>query len=282
MFSWFKKKAKLYCEEIQKETKYNFNDTDAEAILDNIKNEYGLDYTKQKDVTLRKIERFAIKNGLESFDKLKEKIAYSLECKEALINMLTVGETYFYREMGHFRILADMFEKKSSLRILCAPSSTGEESYSIILYLQEKLGNVPAVDIVGIDINTEAITKARNGCFTQRAVSLLPRELLKKSFVLQKESYCIKKEYRHFVSFFKCNVFDKEALRALGMFDVVFCRNMLIYFDDVQKKQALENLRSVLLGNGLLFTGHADLSFVPSGYKKQISKYGSYFIKLNE
>jgi len=277
MFSWLKRKKEnnLQTKNESSEEK-NFNDNDATILLQNIKREFGLDYEKQKYLTLRKIERFAIKNSIYNFTELQKRVENSQELQTQLLNMLTVGETYFYREMGHFKILSTFIKEKNIQKILCAPSSTGEEIYSILLYLEENAHK--NITITGIDLNSEAIQRAKQGCYLQRSLSKLPQNIRNKYFHAEGQKECIQTILKQKATFLHQNIFD-EKITKLGSFDAIFCRNMLIYFDHEEKVKALMQLASLLKNGGLLFIGHADISFTPHGFEKRSTPDGSYFIK---
>ncbi len=277
MFSWLKKKKKdtSWTNDSTKKN-LNFNDNDAKELLQDIKQEFGLDYEKQEYITLRKIERFAIKNNLYNFIELKNALRKSAELKIKLINMLTVGETYFYREIGHLKILAEYTKEKRVQNILCAPSSSGEEVYSILIFLKEI--NNDNIRITGIDLNSDVISVAQKGCYRERSLAPLPPELRNKYFTKTENKYCIDSSFKQNTCFLHQNIFDDSFLK-LGKFEVIFCRNMLIYFNETQKKKALENIYTLLPVGGLLFVGHADISFVPKGFIKKITINGSYYIK---
>ncbi len=257
---------------------FDFDESVARVILADIKNEFGLDYSKQEHITMKKLQRFSIKNEINSFVKLQKLLQSSKETKENLVNMLTVGETYFYRELGHIKILAEMMQERKIEKILCAPSSSGEEVYSIIMYLKENnLLHIP-FHVTGIDVNTDAIMVAKKAFFSKRSVSLLPEHMLKSYFSKEDTRYQLERSVQHYATFKQQNIFDKE-LQKLGVYDAVFCRNMLIYFDEKDKREAIANIRSVLSAKGILFIGHADISFLPEGFEKKISCHGSYFQK---
>jgi len=280
MLSWFKKNRKIDISQEKKAVNTpNFDDNIAKEILAQIKAQYGLDYAKQEYITMRKLERFALKNEIYDFLELKSAINSSENIKEKLINMLTVGETYFYREIGHFKILTTLMSERNITNILCAPSSSGEEVYSILIYIKENLHKNNNITITGIDINSEAIELAKSGCFSKRSISLLPLELVNKYFKMFNSRYCIDSVFKNAVFFKKQNIFD-ASIRSLGKFDVIFSRNMLIYFNNAQKKEAISNLRDLLNEGGVLFIGHADISFEPEGFKKIFSQDGGYFQKV--
>lgn len=279
MFEWLQKKDTTVVEK-SNEQKTEFDDAIARDILHDIKEEFGLDYSRQEEITLRKIERFSLKNNIYNFSDLKTEIKTSSELKEQLINMLTIGETYFYREAGHFKILTQLMEKRPIQSILCAPSSSGEEVYSILLYIQEHFSKIPDITITGIDINSDFIQAAKDASYSTRSVSLLPKGILQNNFTLNNSKYSLSPTLKKYAHFQKQNIFDQRSLSKLGMFDIIFCRNMLIYFDEKQKKEALENLHKILLKDGLLFIGHADISFDPKGFQKIHSENGTYLQKL--
>ncbi len=280
MFALFKRsKNNETLQKCSNEQQFDFDDSIALKILAAIKKEFGLDYSKQEYITMRKIERFALKNEIYDFQQLHNMLASSPKLKERLINMLTVGETYFYRELGHMEILAEFMQQNPVHNILCAPSSSGEEVYSILLYLQENMQETLSVTLVGIDLNSDAVNAAQQGCYSQRSISLLPLEIVQKYFKNDNSKFCIDSSIKCRASFRQCNIFDK-SLMQLGTFEVIFSRNMLIYFNDKQKKEALANLRALLADGGILFIGHADISFHPEGFEKIYSPKGSYLKKI--
>ena len=277
MFSWLKKNKTQQTPDITKSSKtLHFDDVEAKVLLEDIKREFGLDYEKQKYTTLRKIERFAIKNEIATFTELESSIKTSLELKKQLLNMLTVGETYFYRELGHLKILAEHTQHQNVRNILCAPSSSGEEVYSILIYLKE--AGKQGINVTGIDLNSDAIAAAQKGCYSERSLSPLPPELRLKYFTKQEDRYCIDTSFKHKANFHHQNIFDDSFLQ-LGNFEVVFCRNMLIYFNDVEKRKALANIHAIMPHGGILFIGHADISFIPDGFTKELCADGTYYIK---
>jgi len=277
MFSWLKKRKTEQHPEANKVAKtVHFHDEEAKTLLEEIKREFGLDYEKQRYTTLRKIERFAIKNEIATFAELEASIQTSQELKKQLLNMLTVGETYFYRELGHLKILANYMQTRDVKNILCAPSSSGEEVYSILIYLKECKQQM--LKVTGIDLNSDVIEAAQKGCYSERSLSPLPLELRSKYFTKNGAHYCINASFTQSTHFYHQNIFDDSFLQ-LGTFEVVFCRNMLIYFNEKEKKKALANIYKIMPQGGILFLGHADIAFVPEGFTKEIHLDGSYYIK---
>ena len=195
-----------------------------------------------------------------------------------LINLVTVNETYFFRENYQFETLIhnvlpelDAIRKTSEpIRILCSPSSTGEEPYSIALHLLDEGDLVERIDfeIVGIDIDSNVIEKAKIGSYSKRSVQFLPSHLLNEYFKRDGTNYQIADFLREAIEFKVVNVMDKFAMKKLGKFDVIFSRNMLIYFDDASRKEVAMTYYELLKPRGYVFLGHAEsMSRIVSVFK---------------
>ena len=188
---------------------------------------------------------------------------------EQFVNAFTVNETYFYREEHQLscltsNLLAERLKGRSHgdrLRIWSVPCSTGEEPYSIAIWLLE---NWPLVDhydieIVGSDIDTDAIALAREARYGKRALMRLPHHVVDKYFEPgAAETWTIIEELRQSVQFTAANIVDETATKPHGQFDVIFCRNVLIYFDDTSRRVAAENLYENLLPGGFICLGHTE------------------------
>jgi len=188
---------------------------------------------------------------------------------EKLVNAFTVNETFFYREDHQLRCLTtDLLARRIAakrrgdpLLIWSVPCATGEEPYSIAIWLLERWPEVDEFDIeiVGSDIDTRALDAAREGIFGKRALMRLSAELIAKYFVpLDEYSWRIIPELRQSVRFSAANLIDPAEMRAHGRFDVIFCRNVLIYFDDTSRRIAAENLYDNLVPGGYICLGHTE------------------------
>jgi chemotaxis protein methyltransferase CheR len=188
---------------------------------------------------------------------------------EQAINAFTVNETYFYREAHQFacmsrELLPELVrarEPGSRVRILCNPCATGEEPYSVAIWLLENWPLVDAynIDIVGADIDTAALRRAREGYYEPRSLSRMPAELVGAYFEPPEEGRTrILKDLRESVHFSAANLIEAASLRPLGRFDLIFCRNVLIYFDDAARRTAAENLYDALAPGGFLLLGHSE------------------------
>jgi len=188
---------------------------------------------------------------------------------EELINAFTVNETYFYREDHQLTCLtSDLLDERvrakrpgDTIRIWSAPCSTGEEPYSIAIWLLENWKDVDAYDIeiVGSDIDTDVLEAAAEGIFRKRALMRLSPELIARYFYeLDDERWRILDDLRQSVRFSRVNLIDTKQTRPQGRFDVIFCRNVLIYFDDESRRIAAENLYDNLLPGGFICLGHTE------------------------
>jgi chemotaxis protein methyltransferase CheR len=188
---------------------------------------------------------------------------------EQFINAFTVNETYFYREDHQLEcltrdLLAERTRVKSAqetIRIWSVPCSTGEEPYSIAIWLLENWPQVDAynIEIIGSDIDTRVLEAAREGWFGKRALMRLPPDLVTRYFeAAQDERWRVIEDLRGSVSFAPVNLVETAETRAFGKFDVIFCRNVLIYFDDVSRRLAAENLYENLAPGGFICLGHTE------------------------
>ena len=257
MLSFFKKK-KIKNKEKKVVYKENFNNI--ESVSKYFHNETGITFDKQMSILKSKVTSFCRQRSIYSFVQLLQDIESDTQLKQELIDYLTTNETFFYREIKQIYQLVELVKNESSnVSILCAPSATGEEPYSIAITLLE--AGVPASNfkIVGIDINSDAITKAKEAIYKERNVRNLSSQIISKYFTQNDSSYLLNQNIKSLVSFKIANVFD-DSFTSLGKFDFILSRNMLIYFDKetkIKAKSILENMRKNQ--NQEIFFGHADL-----------------------
>jgi len=198
---------------------------------------------------------------------------------QELINAMTVNETYFFREEYQFEcmvenVLNDVVkhkEKGADIRIWSIPSSTGEEPYSIALYLLEHWPGINNVDIeiVSSDIDSKVLERCKKGIYNERSVHHLPKKILKQYFkLLSNGSYQICQDLRDSIRFTQVNLSEPAQTRQYRNFDLIFCRNLLIYFDDASRRQAAEVFYDGLNSGGYIFLGHSEsMSRISSLFK---------------
>jgi len=257
MFSFFKKKKEV-TEDVIIKHKEDYNDI--EPISKYFHNLTGITFDSQISILKSKVTSFCKQRDIHSFPKLLEDIQKNSLLKQELIDYLTTNETFFYRELKQIKELVELVKNSDGqINILCAPSATGEEPYSIAIALLESGVFANHFNIVGIDINSEAISKATKATYGERNVRNLSAEIISKYFTKNNNEYILNQSVKSLVSFKIANLFD-ASFTSLGKFDFVFSRNMLIYFDKETKLKAKSILESMRKNdNHKVFFGHADL-----------------------
>lgn len=256
-FDFFKKSAPLEAEHI-KEVVHNYDDV--LQVANFFKNETGITFDKQTSILKNKVTTFCKIREIHSFDELLSSLGRDSTLKQALIDELTTNETFFYREFRQIEELVALVKRSNQkVEILCAPSATGEEPYSIAIALLEAGVASDNFKIMGIDINQEAINKAKEGVYKERNIRNLSDEQLRKYFRQESGLYRLNDSVKSRVTFRIENIFD-PSFKYIGKFDYIFCRNMLIYFDKETKLKAKDILQSLRKDqNQEIFFGHADL-----------------------
>ncbi len=230
----------------------------------------GLVLTQDKAYLLEsRLMPIARKNELQSVDDLIGKMRRSND--DALLvevtEAMTTNESFFFRDQKPFdmfrdEILPDLIERRAtsrSFRIWCAAASSGQEPFTLSMILKEAAAKLAGWrhDIVGTDISHDILAKAASGKYTQFEVQRgLPIQLLIKYFEKIEDQWQIKPEIRQMVSYKYFNLLDD--LKSLGTFDIVFCRNVLIYFDQPTKSKVLDGVANMMPPDGLLFLGGAE------------------------
>lgn len=183
---------------------------------------------------------------------------------EAFTNALTTNLTSFFREAHHFAILADYVKTLNGapIRVWCSASSTGEEPYSIAITLCEAYGSMnPPAKIIATDIDTNVLQTAARGVYSFERVDKLPHEQLKKFFLRgkgDKDGFVkVRKELQDMITFSQLNLLSADW-PIEGPFDVIFCRNVMIYFDKPTQSKILAHFVPLMKPKALLFAGHSE------------------------
>lgn len=232
-----------------------------------------LDSTKTYLVETRlksMLQRYACASYMDLHAKARNDASGSME--KEIVNAITTNETLFFRDSSPFevfkhKILPDLIDARSKsapgrpvpIRIWSAACSTGQEVYSIAIALREALGNLNnfQISILGTDISDEAVTKASYGKYNKFEIERgLPPQTLNRYFTLMGDGWKIKDEIRAMAVFKKFNLMKPFA--GLGRFDVVFCRNVAIYFTPADKKTVFEKIAGVLEPDGSLVIGSTE------------------------
>lgn len=184
-----------------------------------------------------------------------------------IFDLITTNETYFFREPAQLtafveEIVPEMLSKKplKRIRIWSAGCASGEEPYSIAIMLQEAgwYGKA-SFEIFASDLNQQVLHKARRGVYRENAFRATAPALRQKYFSQETDgSWKISDDIRNRVSFGRLNIYDSARVALLGSLDVIFCRNVIIYFDDASKKVVVGNFYNRLTDGGYLLLGHSE------------------------
>ncbi|MCX5813749.1 MAG: hypothetical protein NT178_14555 [Proteobacteria bacterium] len=212
---------------------------------------------------------------VDSVDKYLHMLESDPEELEALIEDVTVSETWFFRDAESFNYLkkyaddirSSSFER-SMFKVLSVPCSTGEEPYSIAITLLEA-GLLPEhFQIDAIDINPKTIETAKRAVYGKGAFRGENRDHKDKYFTCSEEGFILDPAIAGLVNFYQDNFVHPHALEGQGHYQVIYCKNLLIYLTDDARKKVFDNINRLLLPNGIIFTGHAELiPFLQYGYK---------------
>ncbi|RJS91632.1 protein-glutamate O-methyltransferase CheR [Salinisphaera sp. Q1T1-3] len=188
---------------------------------------------------------------------------------QKLVNVMTVNETYFMREAYQFDCLVENVldecmadrNRQGPLRIWSIPSSTGEEAYSMALTLLDRWPHIDHVDveIIASDIDTAALEVARRGIYKKRSLQYLSDGAKQRYFQsVGPDRWQVADTIRDAISFTHVNLADPAQTERYRDFDIVFCRNLLIYFDEASRRQAAGVLHEALRPGGFIFLGHSE------------------------
>ncbi len=188
---------------------------------------------------------------------------------QELINLLTVNETYFFRENYQLDALARSVLPEIAARrrrpgdtitIWSLPCSTGEEAYSIAIAVLDGWPQSDQfnVEIEASDIDTKVLTQAKTGVYGARSLMNVTSDQRARYFRPLGADYQIIPEMRESIDFFQLNISNKSEMALHHNVDVIFCRNMLIYFDDVSRREAVEAIYESLVPGGFVFLGHSE------------------------
>lgn len=258
VFNFFFTKKREREESIVKQAYIPINDFS--TVFEKLYILLGIDDLHNHPILIERLSKLAKEENIQSCEEFidtmdKDKLFY-----QAVIDAVTVNETYFLREKHTLNWLVDYIVKNNRIiKILSMPSSSGEEVYSILLLLHKidpKLLN--NVHITGIDVNQKAIDKAKKGVYTERVLHRISEQDKKKYFLKSEDGFQIDKIFKKNTNFIRSNLFDLSS-KTLGLFDIVLSRNLFIYFDETHREKATRTLLSVLKDNGILIMGHADI-----------------------
>lgn len=246
---------------------FNYSEADFEKVRQVIYRKAGINLSdSKKQLVYSRLARRLRALKLENFSAYLTYLNENEQEQEEFINALTTNLTAFFREPHHFTMLADYAKKMQHnsrpLRVWCSASSTGEEPYSIAISLAEAYGTYePPVEIIASDIDSNVLREASAGIYSLQRLESLSLERKKQFFQRGKGVNAGKarvvQELRNLIDFRHINLLD-ATWPLQGSFDIIFCRNVMIYFDKTTQLKLLERMTRLLKPEGLYIAGHSE------------------------
>jgi chemotaxis protein methyltransferase CheR len=212
--------------------------------------------------------------GIDSMEKYIQLLKYGNNKSDEMrmfYDAITINETFFFRNEAQFdafenTLIPDIVKQKrasgkTKIRIWSSASSSGEEAHTLaLIYLERLKPRYPwmEMEIVGTDISNAVLETARQGIYREYSIRNTPKLYMDKYFKKEDSRYYISDEARKYVRFENLNLYDRQRMRSMNSFDVIFCCNVLIYFDAQSKIQVVSNLYDSLTPGGFLFIGYAE------------------------
>ena len=249
------------------------SDETFEQLRGHIYEKLGIWFTDKKKYLLegRLAKRLQILN-LPNYESYVQVLKYGRNREDEfphLCNAVTINETFFFRNNPQLEALERTVipalkkdNKDRTIRIWSAAASSGEEAYSVaMLYLERLLPRFPGmrIEILGTDISNATLDIAKRGEYSQYAVRNLPDAYLRKYFLSQGERFLLKEEVKQLVKFEFLNLVDRQQMKVMKNYDIIFCCNVLMYFDQKAKVQVVGDLYNSLNYSGFLFIGFSEL-----------------------
>jgi len=237
----------------------------------------GIDYSQNLSSLENKIANRLKELGLSLWE-YSGYVKMEKEEQDVLIELITVNETYFFRELNLLSELQNVIfpqfkdrDKENPLRIWCAACSSGEEPYTLAMLLNETtLFKEGSVKIIASDINKKVLGKAKNGLYNKKSFSFrkMPEGMIEKYFEELEEDFKVKEGIRELIEFKHLNMFDDNVESLIGKVDIILCRNVLIYFDKEAIKKVVNTFYNVIKPKAYLFLGHSEtITNINSGFE---------------
>jgi len=265
-------------------------DKEFARIRDYMYKKFGINLAQKRVLIEGRLSSMLVKRGYKNFDSYMDDVMKDRTGTEdsTLVSKLTTNFTYFMREEGHYTFMRDHVLKPLkdkgrpyTLKIWSAASSSGEEPYSIALYTTDYFASAPYVrtTVKASDISENVLSLARAGAYSQDRIAPLPRNWQTQYFTKRPDGmYVVKDNIKKMVTYQNFNLNEPTGWPSLA-YDVVFCRNVMIYFDNETREAVARRIYKTLMPGGYLFVGmsesliNLDTGFTyikPSIYQKQV------------
>lgn len=241
---------------------------DYEQFAASMKKKTGIDLTLYKEAQMkRRLTSLYEKKGFQSFMEYFQAISRDQDLLNELLDRMTINVSEFYRnhkrwEVLESKLLPKLLERNKTLKIWSAACSTGEEPYTLAMILSDFLP-LSQVQVLATDIDENVIARAKLGVYPERSLNEVPAEVKSKFFTKEGSYYKISEEIKKTVTFKKLNLL---ADPFGGPFDLIVCRNVLIYFTEEAKDLLYKKFSGALKEGGIFFVGSTEQIFNPSIY----------------
>lgn len=229
----------------------------------------------------RRIESLMSRNSIHSYDEYFNRLNADKELFNEFVNFLTINVSEFYRNINQWDVLKnqvfpELLKNNDSLKVWSAACSTGEEPYSLAMTLSAYLP-LNKIKIFACDFDEEAMAKAKNGVYSEKAVKNVPKDYLKKYFTPVGSNYQVSDDIKRCVEFKKMNLLlDKYPTG----YDLIVCRNVMIYFTEEAKDEMYHKFFASLRPGGYFFVGSTEQIIQPTKYGFETGK--TFFYKKPE
>ncbi len=255
------------------QAQYTLSDDEFNKLRELVYREVGISLGEHKRALVQsRLRKWLIEFGLQRYDELYEKIVSdkSGQMLTLLVNAITTNVTSFFREESQWFYLQEHIDElfdtaNKRIRIWSAACSSGQEPYSIIMFLKEHLSDFSKWDIkiLATDISEEILRKAMDGVYSQKELENMPRHMLLTNFdkIKQRDGsvqYRVKPILKEYVTFRQFNLVTGNFSIFKNTFDLIFCRNVMIYFDRPTQNRLLKNFSVLMKPESKLFIGHSE------------------------
>lgn len=246
---------------------------DYNLLIDKVKKELGIDLRLYKETQMkRRLTTLRDKRGFRDFSSYFDKLLEDKEMLHEFTDRITINVSEFYRnpkrwEVLQQKIMGELIGKGKKLSIWSAACSTGEEPYSLAIMLQSHFPDVP-FEILATDLDENALSRAKQGVYAEQALRELPKGYKQSYFSQMETLFKVDDSLKEHITFKRHNLLSDKYP---GNFDLIVCRNVLIYFTDEAKEQIYSKFSSSLKVGGMLFVGGTEQIFHPNKYDFQLA-----------
>ncbi|WP_440895733.1 CheR family methyltransferase [Amphibacillus sp. Q70] len=254
---------------------------DYQAFTEMIKKKTKVDLNLYKEVQMkRRLTSLRDKRGFKEFTTYYKAIEKDQELMEEFLDKMTINVSEFFRNSKRWqvletKILPQLIKNKSQLKIWSAACSTGDEPYTIAMILSKHF-DMSKVSILATDIDEKILERAKQGIYTERALKEVPKQLKERYFTYNDSLYTIDEKLKQAITFKQHNLLSDPYPKG---FDLIVCRNVLIYFTDEAKTEIYQKFSESLVNEGVFFVGSTEQIFTPEVY--QLKLLDTFFYQKN-